>query len=73
MYSGESLKRFRNLLGLKQERVAKNLDVSQQAYAKIEKKENICEDVAVRCIHAMNTKKEVWQKFIEFYPVSKKC
>jgi DNA-binding XRE family transcriptional regulator len=72
MYSGELLKKFRNLLGLKQEVVAKNLDVTQQAYAKIEKKETLCDEVIQKCVVAMNTTKKAWQKFIDFYPPPRK-
>ncbi len=67
MYSGQLLKKFRNLLDLKQEVVAKNLDVSQQYIVKIEKKENVGEEALVKYLGAMKTTKEAFDKFINFF------
>lgn len=72
MYSGELLRKYRTLLGLKQAIVAKNLEVSQQAVAKIEKKKEVCNDTVTKYLYAVNSTREELEKFINFYPPPRK-
>ena len=63
-----SLKKFRQLNGLKQKSVAKNLGVTQQAYAKLENAENITGERLPHLLKAMNSTLKDWNRFIKFLP-----
>ncbi len=43
VHQGKNIKRFRDILGVKQETLAEKLEMTQQAFSKLEQKEQIDE------------------------------
>jgi transcriptional regulator with XRE-family HTH domain len=68
MINPESLKKFRQLKGVKQEAIAKKLCISQQAYAKMENSKRINKEKLEELLQAMDCCKKDWEHFLSFYP-----
>lgn len=64
MITGESVKKFRQFLGIKQSVVAKKLSITQQAYAKMEKQKVLNEKRFQKVLAALDCNKPEWDDFI---------
>ncbi len=67
MTTGETIKKFRQLKGIKQQTIARKLKISQQAYAKVEQQENVKEERLQRILQSINCSWNDWEHFIKFY------
>jgi transcriptional regulator with XRE-family HTH domain len=54
VHHGRNIKRLREMLGVKQEHIASELNMTQQAVSKLEQKEEIEEDVLAKVAKALN-------------------
>ena len=50
---GRNIKRFRDILGIKQETLAAKLEMTQQAFSKLEQKELINENILIKVAQAL--------------------
>lgn len=48
VHQGKNIKRFRDILGVKQDTLAEKLDMTQQAFSKLEQKEQIDEKILIK-------------------------
>lgn len=53
VHQGRNIKRFRDILGVKQEALAAELDMTQQAFSKLEQKEQIDEKILDKIAQAL--------------------
>lgn len=53
VHQGRNIKRFRDILGIKQEALAAELDMTQQAFSKLEQKEEIDEKTLNKVAEAL--------------------
>lgn len=67
MTTGDTIKKFRQLKGIKQQTIARKLKISQQAYAKVEQQENVKEERLRRILQSINCSWTDWELFIKFY------
>lgn len=67
MTNGETLKKFRQLKGIKQQTIARKLKISQQAYAKVEQRKTVDEDRLKRILQSINCSWNEWEHFLRFY------
>jgi len=63
VHHGQNIKRLRDILGIKQERIAVGLSISQQAMSKLEQKEQIDDDLLDKISKIMNIPVEVIKNF----------
>jgi transcriptional regulator with XRE-family HTH domain len=71
MYTGELLKKIRLLKGLNQSGIAKMIGITQQAYSKTEKHEEIEEQKFIQIIKAIGcSDKEL--EIVKNYPLTEK-
>lgn len=68
MMNAGSIKKFRQLNGLKQETIAKKLCISQQAYAKLENRKDITSEKLEKVLLAMDRSLSEWKQFVDLYP-----
>jgi len=54
VHHGRNIKRLREMLGVKQEHIANELNMTQQAISKLEQKEDIEEEVLVKVAKVLN-------------------
>lgn len=54
VHQGRNIKRFRDILGVKQETLAAELDMTQQAFSKLEQKEQIDEKTLSKVAEALH-------------------
>lgn len=54
VHQGRNIKRFRDILGVKQEALAAELDMTQQAFSKLEQKEQIDEKTLNKIAEALH-------------------
>lgn len=69
-HHGRNIKRLRDLLGIKQETMALELDITQQAVSKLEQKEEIDSDTLVKVANIMHIPVEAIKNFNEEATVS---
>ena len=65
LHIGRKISRIRELRGMKQEALALELGISQQAVSKLEQSEKVEEDVLVRIAKALGTNTEAVKNFSE--------
>ncbi|KAA0128277.1 helix-turn-helix transcriptional regulator [Chryseobacterium sp. SN22] len=65
VHQGRNVKRFREMLGIKQETLAFDLDISQQKISLLEQKENIESDMLEKIAELMKIPVEAFQNFDE--------
>lgn len=58
VHHGRNIKRLREMLGVKQEHIANELNMTQQAVSKLEQKEEIEEDVLAKVAKVLNVPTE---------------
>ena len=63
IHHGQNIKRFRDILGVKQERIAIGLGISQQAMSKLEQKEQIEDDLLDKISKILNVPVEAIKNF----------
>jgi len=63
IHHGQNIKRFRDILGVKQERIAIGLGISQQAMSKLEQKEQIDDDLLDKISKILNVPVEAIKNF----------
>lgn len=66
MTTGETLKKFRQLKGLKQQTIARKLKISQQAYAKVEQQKNVTRERLLNILRSINCSLKEWEVFERF-------
>ena len=66
MTNGETLKKFRQLKGFKQQTIARKLKISQQAYAKVEQQKNVTKERLQSILHSINSSWKEWEIFERF-------
>lgn len=65
VHQGRNVKRFREMLGIKQEALALDLDISQQKISLLEQKETIEKNLLEKIAALMNIPVEAFQNFDE--------
>ncbi|KQM51514.1 helix-turn-helix domain-containing protein [Chryseobacterium sp. Leaf201] len=65
IHQGRNVKRFREMLGIKQETLAFDLDISQQKISQLEQKEIIENDLLQKISEVMKIPVEAFQNFDE--------
>lgn len=70
IHQGRNVKRFREMLGIKQEVLAFDLDISQQKISQLEQKEIIENDLLQKISEVMKIPVEAFQNFDEEQAVS---
>ena len=68
MISGETLRQLRNLKGIKQKTLAKELGVSQPAYCKLEQSEKINGERLPQLMKVLGYTIEEWEDAIRILP-----
>ena len=65
IHHGQNIKRLRDLLGIKQETIARGLHITQQSMSKLELKEHIDEELLERISTILNVPVESIKNFKE--------
>lgn len=65
---GEIIRRLRNFKGIKQEDAGKNMDISQQAYSKIELSEEVPEKKVAEILVALSSNQQELENIINLLP-----
>lgn len=65
VHHGRNIKRLRDILGVKQEQIAFELNLTQQAVSKLEQKEQIDDDTLVKVANVLHVPIEALKNFSE--------
>ena len=65
IHHGRNIKRLRDILGVKQEQIAFELNLTQQAVSKLEQKEQIDDDTLVKVANVLHVPIEALKNFSE--------
>ncbi len=64
---GGMLKKYRLLNGYSQQGIAKEMKISQQRLAAIEKKEKVSSNTLNKYLRAMEKNWQEWERFVQFF------